>query len=165
LLIDDNTNYNITATATYGAGAVPVTNLGNERPDLAISAGTVSATQGSITGYRNSFYGSVDNKNEITADTLRGLTHSNRGLSNGSTGVVNIPTSALRVIIAYPSTLRDLTSVTDTNAWDTEVVANFKTTIIEVPGYNGYKAIPYKVYYADFAEGAISKANIYKFTI
>lgn len=165
LLVTDDTSYSITATATYGEGSVPVSNLSNECPDLQIKAGSTSTTKGTITGYRNAFYGSVDNKNEITADVIRNLTASNKKMSNGSTGTVNIPTTALRVIIAYPETLQDLTSVTDTNAWGTEVVSNFKSMTLDVPGYNNYEAITYKVFYADFAEGAVSKANTYEFTI
>ena len=165
LLIKDDTSYSITATATYNAGSVPVSNLGNECTDLQIEAGSTSTTKGTITGYRNAFYGSVDNKDEITANVIRSLTPSNKKMRNGSTGVVNIPTTTLRVIIAYPDTLQDLTSVTDTNAWGTEVIGNFKSTTVDVPGYNNYDAITYKVFYADFADGAVSKANTYEFTI
>lgn len=165
LLVEDDTNYSITATATYEAGATPVSNLGNERPDSAIAAGSASATKGNITGFRNAFYGCVDNKNEITAEVIRGLTASGRKMNAGSTGTVNIPLTALRVIIAYPATLRDLTSVTDTNAWGTEVISNFSMVTIDVPGYDGYSAIPYKVFYTDYAEGSVTKANTYKFTI
>ena len=132
---------------------------------MAIAEGSASDTKGSITGFRNAFYGCVDTKNEITPEVIRGLTASGREMSAGSTGTVNIPSTALRVIIAYPATLRDLTSVTDTNAWGTEVIINFSMVTVDVPGYDGYSAIPYKVFYTDYAEGSVTKANTYKFTI
>ena len=62
LTVGDATSYAITATATHGEGAVPVTNLGNEYAAGKIAAGNKSKATGKITGYRNSFYGTLEAK-------------------------------------------------------------------------------------------------------
>lgn len=72
----------ITATASYDAGAVPVTNIGNPYPSKQIGAGSKSATSAGYTGYRAWFYGykagdSVINVSEIDSDDIRALTSAN----------------------------------------------------------------------------------------
>lgn len=74
LTVGDATSYAITATATHGEGAVPVTNLGNEYAAGKIAAGNKSKTTGKITGYRNSFYGTLEAKDgEVNSALVRGL--------------------------------------------------------------------------------------------
>jgi hypothetical protein len=85
-------------------------------------------------------------------------------LSNGSTFNVSIPIGAVRVVIAYPDNLRDLTSVEDDNAWGTDVVDSFVKYTVNVEGFNGYKAKPYKVFIFDYGKAATA-ANTYKVTI
>lgn len=165
ITVRDNTNYSITATAYYGDGEIPVTNLGNEYATGQIKSGEDSDTKGSITGYRNSFYGTFTNKNVLTASAMRTyLTKSGQALSNGSSVVVPVPLGAYRVVFAYPATLQDLTSVKDKNAMGSEIVSGFKQTSLSIPGNNSYPAIDYKVYYIDYAE-ANDKENEYTFTI
>ena len=72
----DNAKYKITAKATYDAGAMPVTNLGNDCPSKQIAAGSKSKTSSGLTGYRAWFYcyrpgGSLIDINSITSDTIR----------------------------------------------------------------------------------------------
>lgn len=161
----DGINYNITAKASYGDGTIPLTNVGNEYADGQIKAGNKSATSGSITGYRNSFYGTLSSKSDITSDIVRALSgKSGRALSNGSSFTVSIPVGALRVIIAYPATLRDLTSVKDVNGMDAEIASSFVKQVVKVDGANDYTAIDYKVYVLDFANSN-DKANSFKVQI
>lgn len=160
----DNLSYKITAKATHGAGAVPVTNAGNPYEAGKIAAGSKSATSGAMTGYRNTFYGTTTNKNALTSGTIRGLTKSGRSLANGSSFNVSIPVGALRVVIAYPATLRDLTSVKDVNGMNAQIVSSFVKQTISVYGENNYTAISYKVYTLEFAS-ANDKANTYAVTI
>ena len=70
----------------------------------------------------------------------------------------------MRVVIAYPARLRDLTSVKDVNALNADIVSSFKKELINVEGFNGYDAISYKVYTLDYAFGA-STTNTYKVVI
>lgn len=163
----DNMTYRITATAEYGDGTIPLTNLGNEYVDSQIKAGSKSSSvsSGAITGYRNSFYGVLTEKSDLTSDVVRSITgKSGRALSNGSAFTISIPVGALRVVIAYPATLRDLTSVKDVNGMNAEIVSGFTKQTVAIEGANGYEAIDYKVYSLDFAN-ANDVANTYKVTI
>lgn len=149
--VTDETTYFLSGNITHTAGAIPLTNLGNEYAAGAIQAGTKITSSSNITGYRNSFYGTVTNKNTVTSDIIRGLTKTNKALANGNTFSVSIPVGALRVIIAYPATLRDVTSIKDVNGLNAEIKSGFTQSTIAVEGNNGYTAINYKVYTLDFA--------------
>lgn len=148
----DNMSYRLTAIAEYSDGTIPLTNLGNEYPDGQIKAGSKSTSSGSITGYRNSFYGTLTEKGDTTSDVIRGLVgKSGKALTNGSSFTLGIPVGALRVVIAYPASLRDLTSVKDVNGMNAEIVSGFTKQTAAIEGANSYAAIDYKVYVMDFA--------------
>ena len=165
LTVYDNTSYKITAKADHGDGTIPLTNTGNEYADGQIKAGTKSATSGAITGYRNSFYGTLSEKGELTSGIIRGLAGvSGAALVNGSTFEVPIPVGALRVVIAYPATLRDVSSIKDGNGMDAEISSSFTPHTVKVEGANGFQAIDYKVYTLDAAEPN-DAANTFKVTI
>ena len=161
VVVTDNTNYKITAKANYGAGAVAVDNLGAiSSPEIKIAAGSATKTSGAITGYRNTFYGTVTEKAEVTSTIIRGLTKSNEALANGSSFTINIPVGAKRVIFAYPATLRDVSSVKDVNGLNAEIKSAFTKTTLTVAGAGVDTGIAYKVYVTDFAE-PVAKANSY----
>ena len=165
LTVADNTGYKITAKAHYGDGAIPVTNLGNEYADRQIKAGSKQATSLAITGYRRSFYGTMDAKDEPTSDIIRRLAGvSGAALSNGSSFEIPVPVGAMRVIIAYPATLRDISSVRDENGMSAEISSSFMPQTVAVEGANGYMAIDYKVYTMDFAN-ANDTVNTFTVTI
>lgn len=151
LLIEDDTEYTITAIANYSEGAIPLTNLGNEYPEGMISAGFTDQISSPIKGYRNSFYGTVSQKKGITSDIIRSLSPSNRALKNGSAFDIPIPIGAVRVIVAYPAKLRDITSIQDNNGMGAEISGSFFKQTVEVAGWDGYHPIEYKVYSLDFA--------------
>lgn len=162
LTVKDNTNYSITAEATHGEGIVPLTNTKAEYPEGKISAGAKSATSKAVTGFRAAFYGTVTNKDALTSSIIRSLTKSGKILVNGSSFTLDVPIGAVRVIIAYPATLRDITSIKDVNGLNAEISSGFTKTTLSVEGANGYTAASYKIYYMDFAN-ANDKAN--KFTV
>lgn len=162
--VTDSTNYKITAKATYTEGAIPVTNKGNAYPTGKISAGSTSKTSGAITGYRNTFYGTLTTKNTLDSSIIRGLTKSNAALSNGAKFNVTIPVGALRVVIAYPSTLRAITSILDVNGMNANITSSFASSTVSVEGANGATAIDYRVYTLDFAS-ANDTANTFAVTI
>lgn len=89
---------------------------------------------------------------------------SGKALVNGATFNVSIPVGALRVIIAYPATLRDVSSIQDVNGMSAEIKSGFTKTTVQVEGANGASAIDYKVYTLDYAN-ANDTANTYKVTI
>lgn len=166
ITVTDAKTYAITATATHGDGTMPLTSLGNEYPAGQIKAGTKSTTvEKTIAGFRKSFYGTTTDKEEITSDVIRGLTgSSDAALENDTELEITIPVGAMRVIIAYPATLQDLSSVKDDNGMSAQIVSSFKQQIIPVEGANGYEAIDYKVYVLNYALANDIK-NIYKVII
>ena len=164
ITVADDTNYKVTATGNFSEGVIPVTNVGNEYAAGKIAAGSKSATSSAITGYRNSFYGTLTEKGELTSDIIRSLGKSNKALTNGSTFGITIPVGAMRVVFAYPATLRDVTSVKDVNGLNAEISGAFTKSTLSVEGLNNFQGINYKVYVTDFAE-AVATANTYNVTI
>ena len=162
VVVTDNTNYKITAKANYGAGAVAFDNLGaTSSPEIKIAAGSATKTSGAITGYRNTFYGTVTEKAEVTSTIIRSLSgKSNKALANGNSFTINIPVGAVRVIFAYPATLQDVSSVKDVNGLNAEIKSAFTKSSVTVAGAGADTGIAYKVYVTDFAE-PVAKANSY----
>ena len=162
VVVTDNTNYKITAKANYGAGAVAVDNLGaTSNPEIKIAAGSATKTSGAITGYRNTFYGTVTEKAEVTSTIIRSLSgKSNKALVNGNSFTINIPVGAVRVIFAYPAVLQDVSSVKDVNGLNAEIKSAFTKSSVTVAGAGADTGIAYKVYVTDFAE-PVAKANSY----
>lgn len=164
ITVADDTSYKVNATVNYSEGAIPVTNVGNKYAVGKIVAGSKSITSSAITGYRNSFYGTLTEKSELTSDIIRSLGKSNKALTNGSTFDITIPVGAMRVVFAYPATLKDVASVKDVNGLNAEMSSAFRKSTLSVEGLNNFQGIDYKVYVTDFAE-AVAKANTYKVTI
>ena len=162
VVVTDNTNYKITAKANYGAGAVAFDNLGaTSSPEIKIPAGSATKTSGAITGYRNTFYGTVTEKAEVTSTIIRSLSgKSNKALTNGNSFTINIPVGAVRVIFAYPAILQDVSSVKDVNGLNAEIKSAFTKSSITVAGAGADTGIAYKVYVTDFAE-PVAKSNSY----
>lgn len=165
LTVSDNTSYKITAKASYEDGNIPLTNIGNEYPSGQIKKNTKSSTTTAITGYRNSFYGTLEEKGELTSEIIRGLDGvSGEALMNGSSFEVPIPVGALRVVIAYPDNLREVSSIKDVNASLFEISDSFVLQTVSVKGANQFDGIDYKVYTLDIAT-ANDTANTFIVTI
>lgn len=166
VVVADNTNYKITAKANYTQGAIAYDNMKKDsKPVIRIEAGSTSKTSGAITGYRNTFYGTRVNKDELTSDIIRALANkSNKALANGDHFTVSVPIGAMRVVFAYPATLRDVSSVKDVNGLNAEVKSAFTKSTMTVAGNGSDTGIKYNVYVTDFAE-PIAKANTYTVTI
>ncbi len=152
-VVPDGANYRITLSGTYSDGEVPLTALGKPYPAGQIKGATKTATSGAITGYRNSFYGTLTEKpDSVTSDIIRGLAQkSGRALANGNTFTVNVPVGALCVLICYPATLREVSSIKDVNGLNADITSAFVQSASDVEGAGGYTAISYRVYRLDFA--------------
>lgn len=163
--VGDGTNYKVSVTATHTEGAVPKNNLGSEVPSKKIASGTKNATSGTVTGYRNSFWGSVTSKDGTpTSAVIRGLSGKKGGaIGAGNTGDADEAVGAMRVIIAVPSP-RTITSIKDVNGLNAEAFSAFTHVTVDVEGANGYEAKTYNVYYKDNA-AANDKANKWHFTV
>lgn len=164
--VTDDGKYTITLKATYTDGDIPHTVLGATYPAGQIKGGTKQAATGAISGYRNSFYGTLTDKStELNSATIRKLAqNAGKALSNGASFTVNVPVGAMAVVIAYPATLRELTSVKDVNGMNAEILSAFTASSATVEGANGYEAINYRVY-VQLLANANDTANTYKVTI
>lgn len=168
LQVTDDTNYSITAEAQHTQGTIPLTNLGNEYSQGQIQADSKTKTLGTITGFRRTFYGTVDSKETpIDSSLIRKLEgKSTEALTNGSKFDITIPKGAIRVIIAYPSNLRSVTQVLDVNGFNAPIQSEFlkNKTTIQVEGANNYTSKEYKLFYMDYANPN-DTVNTYKVTI
>lgn len=164
ITVGDATNYKITAKANYGAGAIPVTNLGNDYEAGKIAAGNASKVSGAITGFRKYFYGSKTTVVELTSVNIRALTNSSSAVGASKTFEMPVVEGANQVIIAFPTSInKTLSKVEDQGAFGTDIVANFNKTTVDVEGANGYTAVSYDVWV--YSPDAALGANTYKVTI
>lgn len=162
--VEDSTNYKVTAVASYGDGAVPVTNLGNAYAAAQIKAGTASKTSNAVTGYRSYFYGSKVTPIELTSGNIRGLTNSGKAVGSSQTFSLTVVEGTKQVVIAFPAnTGKSLSKVLDVGAFGTDIVASFTESTVAVEGVAGYTAINYKVYV--YSPDAALGANTYTVTI
>lgn len=149
ITVGDNTNYTITAKATYEDGAMPKTNIGNEVSAKQIKAGSASATANArITGYRNFFYGVVNTEN-LTSDVIRGLTKGGKYDASKTFDVNVTADNAVGIVVAYPSnaTRSGISKVLLTTSMNADITADYKVAeAVNVEGANGYTAQSYKVY-------------------
>lgn len=148
LVVGDET-VDFTATATYEAGAVKKNNLGEDSPTGKIEAGTVTSSKFTYTGKRNAFYGcGVGSVPELTSDVVRGLSGKKLSPAAGNVLTINVAEGQQYIMFAYPSTLRDVTSVKYEETNDATYAQNFTKTLVSVAdargGDNGL--MEYKVY-------------------
>ena len=153
-------------TATYGDGVVADDNLGSDsNPQIKITGSTCYNDSAAITPFRKYFYGATVLRPEaIDSAYIRdNLTHSTGACSNGKTLTITVPEGATTVVIAYPATFRDLTSVIDTGAMNDNIVGLFSKATKSVKGANDYTGIDYKVY--SYTPDVALGANTYNVTI
>ena len=166
ITVADNTNLSITATATYDAGAIPKSNIGNEVPAKQIKAGSASATASAkITGYRNFFYGVVNTEN-LTSDVIRGLTKGGQYNASQTFDVKVTTDNAVGIVVAYPSnaTRSGISKVLLTTSMNADITADYKVVeAVNVEGANGYTAQSYKVYL--YKPAKLSAGQTHKITL
>lgn len=163
LTVTDSMNYKINATVGHSAGANPKTNIGTEKPELAIKEGSKTASSGAITGFRAYFYGS-----NTTGEAINDSAKIRATTNKGAIGAKNKENYAIAegtkiVVIAVPATYK-VTSVLDTGAFGTDIFASgFKQSTVAVEGVGGYEATNYNVY--TYKPDAALGANTYQITI
>ena len=169
ITVADDTNYSITATANYEAGAIPLTALGAKYADGQIAAGNKSATKSKITGYRSFFYGVLDTSTAdapLTSAIIRGMTNGG-AYSATKTFTLNGSATAKRIVIAIPSasTRVGLKEVILTSAMNTPVTDSYVKTeaAVQVEGVNGFTAVDYDVYV--YEPASIDAGEVHKITL
>ena len=145
-VVAEATPKTITATATYGDGAVPKTNLGNDYPAGKITAGSASKTSDALVGVRYMFWGPMTTDEALNSAAIRGLAH-NKAVGTGDLAKFGAGAGAKKVIVAVPSG-RKITKVIMPSALNADVTALFvkQSTTVSVEGANGYTAAAYDVY-------------------
>ena len=163
--VEDNTNYKLTAKATYGDGNVPKTNLGNDYPASQIKAGTTAAaSSAAVTGYRKWFTYVGTDLTALTSNVIR-----TKGTSKGAAGSnfnVNlaIPAGTKRVYVAIPASKnKALSSVIDVDGMGLDVKGNFTKQTVSVEGANGYTAVDYDVFIVENLAGLAATTYQIKF--
>lgn len=152
ITVGDNTNYKITAKATYAAGTVAKDNLGDpSNPIVQIAAGNKSKTGSAITGYRAWFMYVGESLDTIDSAFIRGTT--NKGATQSTQSGVTIPAGTKRVMVAIPANGSNLTSVIDVDGMGLDVFGNFTKINVDVEGLNGYKTTSYDVWVAENENG------------
>ena len=146
--VADGTNLRITATAQYEDGAIPVTNLGTPKEELKIVAGSKSGQTGSITGYRQIFYGVNNSTEPLTSAIIRGLTPGNKAASATTINSIKAQADTKRIIIAVPqSSGLKVIAANITSSLNADVTSSYvKQSPVEVEGANSYQAVPYDVF-------------------
>lgn len=165
LTVGDNTNYKITATATYGDGVMPKTNLGNEYAAGQIKTGSKSKDSAAITGYRSFFYGVVKT-DALDSSVIRGLT--NGGAYNASKILTVAVNSAdgVGIVVAVPadSTRAGIKEVLLTTSMNADITADYAvSTPVDVEGANGYTAKSYKIYF--YKPAKLTSGQSHKITL
>lgn len=140
-VIQDGVN-TFTGSVTYNSGPQPVDSKGQNYL-TSLTSGSLAVSV-NVYGRRMAFYG-TDSAATNSAQ-IRLLAGTLLNPSNGSTFTISIPIGTVNVVFAYPSSLRDVTSVLYEQGFDADVKGNFSQTTVSVQGANGYSATTYKVY-------------------
>lgn len=154
----------IAATATYGEGATPVTNLGNAYPAGKISAGSKSANSNEYKGVRYMFWGPMaDASAELSSANIRALAHK-QASGTGALSTFGAGAGAKKVVVAVPAG-RKITKVLMPSALNADVTALFvkQGTQSQVEGANAYAAAAYDVYV--YQPASIDAGETYSVTI
>lgn len=145
-VVAESNGKKIVATAQYGEGTIPVTNLGNDYPAGKIAAGSATANSGELKGVRYMFWGPMTTDATIDSAAVRALAH-NKATSTGGLGTFGAGAGAKKVVVAIPSD-RKITKVLMPSALNADVTALFvkQSTTVPVNGANGYAAAAYNIY-------------------
>ena len=160
--VTDNMSLSISGSVKHSDGVIPKTNLGNAYEEGQIKAATKSLSKGTLTGYRNWFYGykaggaTIDVAN-LTSANIRALTP-----QNGSFPGTISTNKMQQMFFAIPKGKKtDVSVANNVNGAPCTVT---KVTDIMVEGANGYTAIAYDVWYVNNA-APDGGSNTYKITV
>ncbi len=154
-ILEDGDYLQVSANATYTAGATPKTQLGNNATALAIVAGTTpSVTSKKVTAYRKYFYGG-SNTSEITSAVIRKLTGSTAPAStilrsaendNSPSHIITVQEGDKCVIVAAPKDAVKTLRATQPDSLNAVIGSFAKKDGITVEGANGAEAVAYDVW-------------------
>ena len=160
--VTDTTNLSISGSVDYSDGAIPVTNLGNNYTSGQIKAGTKTLSKGTLTGYRNWFYGykaggATIDVSALDSAKIRALTP-----QNGSFPATLNTNKMQQMFFAIPKGRK--TEVSVANNVNGAPCTVTKVTDVMVEGANHFDAVAYDVWYVNNA-AADGGSNTYKITV
>ena len=162
--VEDDTDYYVSATISYGDGVVPKTFLGNNYPDGQIKAGSKSATSSHVKGFRNCWWGYTGASNliepadSITAEQVKGL-----GNSGKNKPTTLQATDMQQIFIAVPATMAQTGSLSIKDLGTGLPVNVHGQITVNIGGVNNHAPISYKVFYSSNAAVATGTTT-YEFT-
>lgn len=148
LVITEGACCSVSASVTHTAGAVPVTNLGNEYPSEQIKSGTVSTSKNLYTGYRPNFYGfltSAADLSTLNSSFVRGLP-TNQGATTTPVSNAKSTTSWMQFFYAVPKGRKSSLAAKDSN----NLPLTVNSTEVQVL-HEGTASSTYTVFYIDNA--------------
>lgn len=163
-VVAEATAKTITVKATYDAGAIPVTNLGNQYSAGQIKAGSASKTSSSLVGVRYMFWGPMsDASAELNSANIRALAHKEESKAK-TLATFGAGAGAKKIVVAVP-TGRRITKVLLTSAMNADITSIFvkQGTQSQVEGAEGYTAAAYDVYV--YQPASIGAGETYAVTI
>ena len=163
-VVAEATAKTITVKATYDAGAIPVTNLGNQYPAGQIKAGSASKTSSSLVGVRYMFWGPMtDASAELNSANIRALAHKEESKAK-TLATFGPGDKAVKVVVAVPAG-RKITKVLLTSSMNADITSSFakQTSTVSVEGAQGYAGTAYDVYV--YQPASIDKGERYAITI
>lgn len=163
-VVAEATPKTVTVKATYDAGAIPVTNLGNPYPTGQIKAGSASKISSSLVGVRYMFWGPMaDASAELNSANIRALAHKEESKVK-TLATFGAGAGAKKIVVAVPAG-RKITKALLTSAMNADITSVFvkQGTQSQVQGANGYTAIAYDVYV--YQPASIDAGETYSITI
>ena len=163
-IVAEATAKKITAKATYGDGAIPVTNLGNAYAAGQIKAGSATANSNEFKGVRYMFWGPMtDASAELNSANIRALAHKEESKAK-TLATFGPGDEAVKVVVAVPAD-RKITQVLLTSSMNADITSSFakQTSTVSVEGAQGYAGTAYNVYV--YQPASIDKGERYAITI
>ena len=162
-IVAEATAKKITAKATYGDGAIPVTNLGNAYAAGQIKAGSATANSNELKGVRYMFWGPMTEDIALNSASIRALSHK-EAAANKTLATFGAGAGAKKVVVAVPAGYK-VNKVIMPSALNADVTALFvkQGTQIQVNGAENYAATAYDVYV--YQPASIDAGETYTVTI
>ena len=149
--VEDDTDYYVSATISYGDGNIPKTFLGNNYPEGQIKAGSKSATSSHVKGFRNCWWGFKSASNliadptSITSAQIKALGTSNKNKPNSYKPTGNWQ----QMFFAVPATQAKSLSMVGTDSPLPQTVQG--PVSVQVGGVGDHSPIAYNVFYVSNA--------------
>lgn len=162
-VVAESNGKRIVATAQYGDGAIPVTNLGNAYAAGQIKAGSATANSNEFKGVRYMFWGPMTEDTALNSASIRALAH-NQASGTGTLSTFGAGAGAKKVVVAVPAGYK-VTKVLMPSAMNADATANFvkQTSQVQVEGAEGYTAAAYDVWV--YQPASIDSTETYAVTI